>query len=126
MERQELSVANNMEEEVLQGLYNTPNKSRLGAINIAAQKPQIGELEAKNVQMGITDTVKKLEQENEEMFKEKENVADVVNVSEGEVSKKNEVVEVENKIMGMKPMVFGAVVILASVGAYFIYKNYKK
>ncbi len=125
MEIQELSVANNMEQEVLQGL-DSPNKTRLGAINIAAQKPQIGELEAKNVQMGITDTVKKLEQENEEMFKEKENVADVVNVSEGEVSKKNEVAEAENKIMGMKPMVFGAVVILASVGAYFIYKNYKK
>jgi ribosomal protein L7Ae-like RNA K-turn-binding protein len=67
---EELSVANNMEAEVLQGVYRTP-ENRMGAISRAASKPANPELETGKVKKGISQVVKELEDENKEVSKTK-------------------------------------------------------
>lgn len=124
---EELSTANNMESEVLQGLDRQSSGGRLTAINKAANRPQSPELESGKIKMGLNEVVKNLGKETQEMFPEKEDVAETVVVSEKDGSTDEVSKEVnDKKIMGMKPIVFGVVLVLAGVGAYFAYKKFKK
>jgi hypothetical protein len=122
---EDLSIANNMDSDVVRGLDNSPNKSRMGAISRAASQPQSTELETQNIKMGVAETVKKLEQETQEMSPEKEDVAEVViTENKGDSMKKVDEGD-EKKIMGMKPLTFGVVVLVGAIGGYLAYKHFK-
>jgi len=119
----DLSIANNMEANVIQGLDNTDMSERLGAINRAASKPQSSELESEAIKMGVAETVKKLEKETKEMSPDKENVADVVISENNGTSMMKE--DTEKTILGMKPLTLGLFSVGILVAGYFAYKHFK-
>jgi hypothetical protein len=119
---EELSIANNMDSDVLQGLDSSP-KSRMGAINRAALKPST-ELETENIKMGISDTVKKLEKETQTMSPDKEDVAEVV-ITENKGDSMKKIDGSDKTILGMKPLTFGIVVVVGAIGGYLAYKHFK-
>lgn len=126
---EELSVANNMDEEVKQGLDPAPASQRLGAISQAASMPQSPEVETAKAKKGISEVVKELENENKEVFQDKEEVAETVAVSKenGEAgTTPNLEREGEGtKILGMHPLVFGLVALGVGIGGYYAYKHFK-
>jgi len=123
MQIEDLSVLNNMDSEVLQGM---DNPTRLGAINEAAKKPQSNDLEVDSVKMGVQDVVKNLSKENQEMFPDKEEVAEINAMEKKEDKKDTNKQDITTKtIMGMNPIVFGLLVISVGIVGYVIYKQKK-
>lgn len=122
----ELNVLNNMEQEVLRGIDNGASRERFWDIKSFSENEE-NQIETSNAKTGVSDVVKKLEKETREMFANKEDVAkvEVTQPTDIALKTKEKIPTTERRILGMTPVVFGVVVVLAAVGSYFAYKNYK-
>lgn len=127
MNNGELSLMDNIESELLQGMDSPLQQDRLNSISMAANSVTPSEVETENVKTGVSQAIKKLDMETRDMFPDKEEVADTI--TDGE--KTQEVAKSANSnsektIMGMKPLTFGLVVLAVGVGGYFAYKHFNK
>jgi len=127
MNNGELSLMDNMESEILQGMNSPLHQDRLNSISMAANSATPSEVETENVKTGVSQAIKKLDLETRDMFPEKEEVAEAMNNGEEvkEVAKTIDA-KTEKTIMGMKPLTFGLVVLAVAAGGYFAYKHFNK
>lgn len=120
----ELNLSDNMDE----GVVKLMSDDELANIKRGSSSSQtaIKNLESSRVKTGVSDAVKQLESERE-IFPKKEDVAKTTTVAEASDNKTaTKVNNVDNKILGMKPLALGLVVIGLGVAGYFAYKKFIK
>jgi len=122
----ELNLSKDMEEEVVGVLNNPYTTQRMGVLNSYSSNSN---LESDKAKVGVQDAVKKLEEEAKDLFPDKEEVSKTTVVKD---AKDNETKVVtlksksETKILGMKPLHAGIVVLGVAALGYLIYKKTRK
>lgn len=119
----ELNLSENMDEGVVK-LMND-DEMPMNQRGTSTVQKSVNQLESARVKTPVSDAVKQLESESE-IFPEKEQVAKTTTVTEASDNKtatteKN----VNNKVLGMKPLTLGLVVVAVGVLGYFAYKQIK-
>ena len=86
--------------------------------------------------ISVSEAITKLQQESQELFKDKENTAKTTIVPEANNNDTAKIIDnttqemdrlsiVENRIMGMKPLTFAFVAVGVAVATYYVVKHYK-
>jgi len=120
-----------MESEIIENLGGSYTDKRLREVEDASEMAHTDpELEAETIQKGIAETVKDLEKETQETFPNKEDVAESETLETpqemNDTAKSTPASTEQQKILGMKPVVFLVVAALAIGGGIMLYRKYKK
>lgn len=122
---EDLSVIQNMDQDILQGMEDNPiGQNRMDMISRAANNPTKTALESESIKTGVEEAVKKLENETRETFTPKEETATTKTTSPDKKAEQPiDMVSKPKRIMGMSPIGFGLVATGVVIAGYFIIKK---